>query len=304
MSNKIWIALTTVGLLFLPLPALSAGVARQTDRPPAVANGLVSKTAKPSLLQRGSANEISPLPTVTELKVTELSTQEAMVQPEVAPIPTVVAATEIAPIPVVAFVEQPEQKMRQAATKLGSALKAHFDQAPQTHPQASLETIQPTQLPEFFPQPSRILSAAANKEVDRDTKSTTTLGPLDSAPVETTPVPTTPEVKPTENVLQTQTGQASWYGYEAGNMTATGERYNAQAMTAAHRTLPFGSRVRVTNIRTGKSAIVRINDRGPFIRGRIIDLSAAAADAVGIKSSGVGNVRLEVLSYGSGKRKR
>jgi rare lipoprotein A (peptidoglycan hydrolase) len=323
MSNKIWIALTSVGLLFLPLPALSAGRSRQYDRSSEVAapTGLVSR-AKPIAKGASAAIEISPLPTVTQLKVTELSIQEAMVQPEVAPMPSVGAtdggtagvetAPEIAPLPVVAFVEQPEQKMRQTAIKLGSALQARFDspmdgraeRAAQAHPQASLDTIQPTKLPEFFPQPSRILGAAAAKEVDRSTKSvTTTLGPLDSAPVETTPVPATPEVKPTENILQTQTGQASWYGYEAGNMTATGERYNAQAMTAAHRTLPFGSRVRVINTRTGKSAIVRINDRGPFIRGRIIDLSAAAADAVGIKSSGVGNVRLEVLSYGSGKRK-
>jgi rare lipoprotein A (peptidoglycan hydrolase) len=321
MSHKIWIALTSVGLLFLPLPALSAVGSRQFDRSAEVAapNGLVS-TAKPRAKGASAAIEISPLPTVTELKVTELSTQEAMVQPEVAPMPSVVAkdaetagvgtAAEIAPIPVVAFVEQPEQKMRQTAIKLGAALQARFERAERAHPQASLETIQPTQLPEFFPRPSRILGEAANKadqEVGRSTQSTksatTTLGPLDSAPVETSPVPTTPEVKPTENILQTQTGQASWYGYEAGNMTATGERYNAQAMTAAHRTLPFGSRVRVINTRTGKSAIVRINDRGPFIRGRIIDLSAAAADAVGIKSSGVGNVRLEVLSYGSGKRR-
>jgi rare lipoprotein A (peptidoglycan hydrolase) len=326
MSHKIWIALTSVGLLFLPLPALSAVRSRQFDRSAEVAapNGLVS-TAKPRAKGASAAIEISPLPTVTELKVTELSTQEAMVQPEVAPMPSVVAtdaenagvgtAAEIAPIPVVAFVEQPEQKMRQTAIKLGAALQARFDsprdgRAERAHPQASLDTIQPTKLPEFFPRPSHILGEAANKadqEVGRSTQSTksaaTALGPLDSAPVETIPVPTTPEVKPTENILQTQTGQASWYGYEAGNMTATGERYNAQAMTAAHRTLPFGTRVRVINTRTGKSAIVRINDRGPFIRGRIIDLSAAAADAVGIKSSGVGNVRLEVLSYGSGKRR-
>jgi rare lipoprotein A len=108
---------------------------------------------------------------------------------------------------------------------------------------------------------------------------------------------------PTEKVLFTQTGQASWYGYEGGRITATGEKYNPLSMTAAHRTLAFGSRVRVTNIRTGKSAIVTINNRGPFIRGRIIDLSQAAAEAVGIRSSGVGNVKIEVLSYGSGKRK-
>jgi rare lipoprotein A len=126
------------------------------------------------------------------------------------------------------------------------------------------------------------------------------LGPLDLPETPDEPAVTTPA---TETILFTQTGQASWYGYEGGTVTATGERYNPQAMTAAHRTLAFGSRVRVINIRTGKSAIVTINDRGPFIRGRIIDLSEAAAAAVGIKGSGVGNVRIEVLSYGSGKRK-
>jgi rare lipoprotein A (peptidoglycan hydrolase) len=109
--------------------------------------------------------------------------------------------------------------------------------------------------------------------------------------------------EPATAVLFTQTGQASWYGLEGGTITATGERYNPQAMTAAHKTLAFGSRVRVINTRTGKSAIVTINDRGPFVRGRIIDLSQAAAEAVGIRGSGVGNVKIEVLSYGSGKRK-
>jgi rare lipoprotein A (peptidoglycan hydrolase) len=138
------------------------------------------------------------------------------------------------------------------------------------------------------------------------------LGPLDlpETPTVTTTKPVIPivpvpsETAPAkETVLLTQTGQASWYGYEGGSVTATGERYNPQAMTAAHRTLAFGSKVRVINTRTGKTAIVTINDRGPFIRGRIIDLSQAAAEATGIKSSGVGNVRIEVLSYGSGKRK-
>jgi rare lipoprotein A len=122
-------------------------------------------------------------------------------------------------------------------------------------------------------------------------------------PQKTTAMPNANTPTTTEAVLLTQTGQASWYGYEGGTVTATGERYNPQAMTAAHKTLAFGSRVRVTNLRTGKSAIVIINDRGPFVRGRIIDLSQAAAEAVGIRSSGVGNVKIEVLSYGSGKRK-
>lgn len=83
---------------------------------------------------------------------------------------------------------------------------------------------------------------------------------------------------------------ASWYGNESGARTASGERFNAHAMTAAHRTLPFGTRVRVC--RSG-CVVVRISDRGPFVRGRDIDLSQAAARAIHL--SGVGHVSLEVL---------
>ncbi len=91
-------------------------------------------------------------------------------------------------------------------------------------------------------------------------------------------------------------GMASWYGPGFhGNRSASGERYNQNALTAAHRSLPFGTKVRVTNIQNGRSVIVRINDRGPHIRGRIIDLSAAAARIVGVMQSGVAPVRVEVL---------
>ena len=79
---------------------------------------------------------------------------------------------------------------------------------------------------------------------------------------------------------------ASYYGYGAGSQTASGARFNPNAMTAAHRTLPFGTKVRVTNKRNGKTVIVTINDRGPFIRGRIIDLSTAAAGVIGMKLLG------------------
>src|SRR3569833_2475991 len=91
-----------------------------------------------------------------------------------------------------------------------------------------------------------------------------------------------------------QSGGASWYGPGFhGRKTASGERFNTHALTAAHRSLPFGTRVRVTNERTGRSVVVRINDRGPFAGGRVIDLSKAAAQAVGI--SGVGRVKLTRL---------
>ncbi|MBW4482702.1 MAG: septal ring lytic transglycosylase RlpA family protein [Tildeniella torsiva UHER 1998/13D] len=90
---------------------------------------------------------------------------------------------------------------------------------------------------------------------------------------------------------------ASWYGPGFhGRRSASGEVFNQNDLTAAHRTLPFGTRVRVTNLSTGQSVVVRINDRGPFGHGRVIDLSAAAAGNIGIRASGVGRVQLEVLS--------
>ncbi len=92
-------------------------------------------------------------------------------------------------------------------------------------------------------------------------------------------------------------GEASYYGRRfAGRPTASGERFDPRQLTAAHRTLPFGSRLRVTHARTGKSVVVRINDRGPFHSRRVIDLSRAAAERIGIVHSGRGEVRLELLS--------
>ncbi|CEJ44952.1 Rare lipoprotein A [Umezakia ovalisporum] len=91
-------------------------------------------------------------------------------------------------------------------------------------------------------------------------------------------------------------GIASFYGRGfAGRPTATGERFNPEALTAAHRSLPFGTRVRVTNIRNGRSVVVRINDRGPFIRGRIIDISTGAAKAIGMINTGLAPVKIEIL---------
>jgi len=93
-----------------------------------------------------------------------------------------------------------------------------------------------------------------------------------------------------------ETGTASWYGAPYHNRRGSnGEIYNMHAMTAAHRTLPLGSIVRITNVKTGNSAIVRITDRGPFIEGRVVDLSLAAAKAVDVYQPGIAKVRLEVL---------
>jgi rare lipoprotein A (peptidoglycan hydrolase) len=92
-----------------------------------------------------------------------------------------------------------------------------------------------------------------------------------------------------------QTGTASWYGgYWHKRLTANGERYDQNSMTAAHRVLPFNTKVRVTNLSTGRSCFIRVNNRGPYIKGRIMDLSVAAAKAIGSHGAGLAKVRLEV----------
>ncbi|PSO20184.1 septal ring lytic transglycosylase RlpA family protein [Bradyrhizobium sp. MOS003] len=89
-------------------------------------------------------------------------------------------------------------------------------------------------------------------------------------------------------------GMASFYGNESGSRTASGQRFNQNALTAAHRSLPFGTKLRVTH--RGQSVVVTINDRGPFIRGRVLDLSTGAARAIGLTGAGVGRVTAEVVS--------
>jgi len=102
-----------------------------------------------------------------------------------------------------------------------------------------------------------------------------------------------------------QTGTASWYGPDFhGKLTSNKEIFNTHDMTAAHKTLPFGSWVMVTNLENGLSVIVRINDRGPFIEGRIIDLSYAAAKVLGMVGPGTARVRLEVLKIPEGGSRR
>ena len=105
-----------------------------------------------------------------------------------------------------------------------------------------------------------------------------------------------PKVKVVPDVARVITGEASWYGPGFyGNRTANGEIYRQGTMTAAHRTLPFGTKVRVTNLWNGRSAVIRINDRGPFVAHRVIDLGHGAASTLGLISSGIAEVRLEVL---------
>jgi len=100
-----------------------------------------------------------------------------------------------------------------------------------------------------------------------------------------------------------QRGKASWYGTDwHGRKTASGERFNKHAFTGAHRSLPFGTIVRVVNLRNKRSVKVRINDRGPYVRGRIIDVSEAAARRLKMRKAGVVPCKLIVVRYGKGRR--
>ena len=115
--------------------------------------------------------------------------------------------------------------------------------------------------------------------------------PVEAAPVETV----APAEEAAEPALEhVGDGMASYYGHElAGNRTASGERFNPKALTAAHRTLPLGSKLKVTNKKNGKSVIVRVNDRGPFVKKRLIDLSLGAAQKISMVAAGHAAVRIE-----------
>jgi peptidoglycan lytic transglycosylase len=129
--------------------------------------------------------------------------------------------------------------------------------------------------------------------------------------VEQPPLPVQPSGRPRAPapggapIVQGEEGLASWYGHPFhGRSTSSGETYNMYDFTAAHRTLPFGTQVRVHDLENGQTVVVRINDRGPFIEGRIIDLSQVAAQAIHMVGPGTALVRLEILNanqvYGPG----
>jgi rare lipoprotein A len=92
-------------------------------------------------------------------------------------------------------------------------------------------------------------------------------------------------------------GLASFYSYDPH--TASGDKFDKNELTAAHRTLPFGTRLRVTDVDTGRSVTVRVNDRGPFVRGRVVDVSASAAETLGITGKGVAKVKVDVVEAGA-----
>lgn len=105
-----------------------------------------------------------------------------------------------------------------------------------------------------------------------------------------------------QSIAQKQTGKASYYANKfEGRTTANGEKYKHSKLTAAHKVLPFGTEVKVTNQKNGESIIVRINDRGPFVQGRIIDLSKSAAEKLDFIHEGIADVTVEVVDHGDGK---
>jgi rare lipoprotein A len=294
---KFWLSLTTV---FVATTLQSLQIAMAANQNLSIVNPLaiteISTTEHvPRLGQRQSAAlsafsldealvepqaipSVQPLPTldraVSSLDEPATAITSEVVDPlvEALPVPTV------APLPVLSNAAPTSLDLEPEAATL--AAKDSAQKAPE-------KNVRPMVIPVAQPIVAKPLPTAASQAAPTSLDLETEVANPD---------------KP--QVLSTQTGEASWYGPEGGPLTATGERYNPQGLSAAHRTLPFGSKVQVTNLRNNQSVIVRINDRGPFTGGRIIDLSAAAAAEVGIKQSGVGKVRIEVLSYGDGSRKK
>lgn len=155
----------------------------------------------------------------------------------------------------------------------GHPKAAHVDVPPPPSPEAPAEVAPPALPAASIPSPK---PKPAEPAVSADLAEPTL--PADAKP------------------LAAETGLASWYGPPYHNRRGSnGEIYNMNAMTAAHRTYPLGSIVRVTNVQTGSTALVRITDRGPFIRGRVIDLSLAAARKVEVQRPGVAEVKVELM---------
>jgi rare lipoprotein A (peptidoglycan hydrolase) len=124
-----------------------------------------------------------------------------------------------------------------------------------------------------------------------------TADPISERQTSTTPIAQVSDSITEIGHMPSQVGTASWYGrWHAGRLTANGERFNPQAMTCAHRTLPLGSVIKVTDLATGKNVSLHVNDRGPYVRGRIIDLSERAAMELGVGDRGLLVVRIEVVS--------
>jgi len=112
-------------------------------------------------------------------------------------------------------------------------------------------------------------------------------------------LPSTPSA-PMVELLDAEVGLASWYGAESQGTTSSGELYDMSKLTAAHRTLPLGSKIRVTNLKNNRSLVLRVNDRGPNVLGRLLDVSKAAAQYLGFIGAGMATVKVTVVAYPKG----
>jgi len=158
----------------------------------------------------------------------------------------------------------------------GHPKQAHVNVPPPPPPSSTSAPPAPTPQPETGPPPANENPAPAKPEEAADLAE--------------------PTLPPDARPIVTETGLASWYGPPYHNRRGSnGEVYNMHAMTAAHRTFPLGSIVRVTNVKTGQTALVRITDRGPFIPGRVLDLSLAAARKLDVWQPGVAQVKVELM---------
>jgi rare lipoprotein A len=158
------------------------------------------------------------------------------------------------------------------------------------HPKAARVAVPPPPPPAATPAPTPPPSQPTASPATKEAPAKPTEDASEDADLAEPTIP--PDSKP----LATETGRASWYGPPYHNRRGSnGEVYNMHAMTAAHRTYPLGSIVRVTNVKTGHSALVRITDRGPFIPGRVLDLSLAAAQKLDVYQPGVAEVKVELM---------
>ena len=144
------------------------------------------------------------------------------------------------------------------------------------------------------PEPEPIVLGAGKAGVKTVATAPVAVPPEHVAPL---PAPESAEApEPVEKGRLHESGEASYYGEElAGRPTASGETFDPSKMTAAHRTLPLGTRLRVTNTKSGESVVVRVNDRGPFAKNRVLDLSKGAAKRIGMLRSGTARVKIELL---------
>jgi rare lipoprotein A len=154
----------------------------------------------------------------------------------------------------------------------------------------------PAPAPTDTPKPSAQAAAKKHPKTSTADNNEENKPDSDDAEASTSPNAAEPEIPEGAAVLSTETGLASWYGPPYNHRRGSnGEVYDMNAMTAAHKTLPLGSIVRVTNVNNGRTVVVRITDRGPFIPGRVIDLSLAAARKIDVWRAGVAPVKLEVM---------